>query len=186
MYIIAGLGNPGLKYRHTRHNAGFDALDLMAKKNGIKINKKEKNALTGRGKIGGYDVLLVKPQTYMNNSGESVGALASYYKVDPKSQLIIISDDVTLDPGKLRIRKKGSAGGHNGLKSIIAHCHTEEFSRVRVGVGKLNPGDDMVAHVLSRLPKEDRKALEEAIERVPEAVTLMMAGKTDEAMSRYN
>lgn len=186
MYIIAGLGNPGLKYRHTRHNAGFDAIDHLAKELNVKISKKEKSALTGRCRFAGEDVLLVKPQTYMNNSGESIGALAAYYKVDPEKELIVLSDDVTLDAGKLRIRKKGSAGGHNGLKSIIAHCHTEGFSRIRIGVGKLGPGDDMITHVLTKMSKDDRIEMKKAISNVPGALELMISGNTEEAMNRYN
>ncbi|MCR4797897.1 MAG: aminoacyl-tRNA hydrolase [Lachnospiraceae bacterium] len=185
MYMIAGLGNPGLKYRHTRHNAGFDALDVMAKEYGIPIKKREKNGITGTGVIGGEKVLLVKPQTFMNNSGECIGALASFYKVEP-SHVIVLSDDIQLDYGKLRIRRKGSAGGHNGLKSIIAHLHTEEFPRIRIGVGKMEPGDDQITHVLTRPLKNDRKLMEEAFSNATAAVELLLQGKIDEAMGKYN
>ena len=186
MYIIAGLGNPGLKYRHTRHNAGFDAMDYLAKKYDITIRKNENRALTGKGMIEGIPVLLVKPQTFMNNSGQSLGALTKFYKTDPKTEMIVLSDDVTLDAGNLRIRKKGSAGGHNGLKNIIACCQTEEFARIRIGVGKLPEHGDMIQHVLGKLPKEERKMEEEAFTRASEAVALIVQGRIDEAMNRYN
>ena len=186
MYLIAGLGNPGLKYRHTRHNAGFEAIDVIADQYGIKMGKEESKAKVGRGRINGQDVLLVKPQTYMNNSGESIGPLASYYKIDPKTQVIVLCDDVMLDPGRMRIRKKGSAGGHNGLKSIIQHLGTEEFTRVRLGVGKLEPEGDMVKHVLGHLPKEDRIKLERIYEDSCGVVEMLLEGRIDDAMSKYN
>ncbi|MEE3355220.1 MAG: aminoacyl-tRNA hydrolase [Candidatus Weimeria sp.] len=185
MFILAGLGNPGIKYRHTRHNAGFDVIDVLADRYNIPVRKSERNALTGQGVIEGEKVLLVKPQTFMNNSGECVGALASFYKVEP-SHVIVLSDDIQLDYGKLRIRRKGSAGGHNGLKSIIAHLHTEEFPRIRIGVGKMEPGDDQITHVLSRPLKSDRKLMEEAFSNAAAAVELLLQGKIDEAMGRYN
>ena len=129
MYVIVGLGNPGDKYARTRHNVGFDVIDLLAEQNGISVTERKHKALIGKGRIAGQAVILVKPQTFMNLSGESVGDILHFYKLDPAQDLIVISDDVALDPGTLRIRKKGSAGGHNGLKNIIAHCHTEEFMR---------------------------------------------------------
>ena len=185
MYIIAGLGNPGLRYRHTRHNAGFEAVDKVAKSCNISIRKKEKNAITGTGIIAGQKVLLVKPLTYMNNSGEAIGALASYYGVDA-SDVIVISDDVTQDAGAIRIRRSGSAGGHNGLKSIIAHLHTEDFPRIRIGVGKVPAGTDMVGHVLGHLRGEDKKKVSEAAADVTDIVGLIVSGRIDEAMNRYN
>ncbi len=186
MYMIAGLGNPGLHYSHTRHNAGFDAIDVIAKKYAIPIKKKECRALTGTGAIEGQKVLLVKPQTYMNLSGEAIGALADYYKLDPTSEILIISDDVALDVGRLRIRKKGSAGGHNGLKNIIANLHTDEFLRMRIGVGKLEAGGDMIEHVLHKPVVEDRKTLDEVYGRVAEAIPLIVSGDVDRAMNLYN
>ena len=186
MYIIAGLGNPGLKYRHTRHNAGFDAIDVIAKEYGIDVKKKEKQALVGKGIIGGEQVLLVKPQTFMNNSGESLRPLCDFYQVDPEEGLIVLSDDVTLDAGRLRIRRKGSAGGHNGLKSIIAHCKTEKFLRVRIGVGKLPEHGDMIKHVLGKLPKDERKMEEDALMDAATVVKLLVQGNVDEAMNRFN
>ena len=159
MYVIVGLGNPGDKYARTRHNVGFDVIDLLAEQNGISVTERKHKALIGKGRIAGQAVILVKPQTFMNLSGESVGDILHFYKLDPAQDLIVISDDVALDPGALRIRKKGSAGGHNGLKNIIAHCHTEEFMRVRIGVGKLPPNGDMIAHVLGRFAPEDRRGI---------------------------
>ena len=185
MYMLVGLGNPGLKYRHTRHNAGFDCLDAIAKKNGVTIKKKEKNGITGIGTIAGEKVLFVKPQTFMNNSGECVGALANFYKIAPE-QVIVISDDIELDCGRTRIRRKGSAGGHNGLKSIIAHLHSENFMRLRVGVGKLSPGDDLIIHVLSKPSKADRAKMEDAFENAADAVFHMVSGDIDRAMNLYN
>ena len=185
MHIIVGLGNPGLRYRNTRHNAGFEAIDLVSKKYNISIRKKEKNSLTGSGVIAGEKVLLVKPLTYMNNSGEAVGPLASYYGVEPKD-ILVISDDVMQDCGGLRIRRSGSAGGHNGLKSIISHLGTEAFPRIRIGVGQVPIGTDMVGHVLGKARGEDRKALAEAISHVPEIVELIISGDIDKAMNNFN
>lgn len=185
MYIIVGLGNPGLRYRHTRHNAGFEAIDRVAKTYNISIKKREKNALTGSGMIAGEKVLLVKPQTYMNKSGEAVGPLASYYGVAPE-QVLVLTDDVMQDCGGLRVKRKGSAGGHNGLKSIISHLGTEEFPRVRIGVGRLPVGVDMVGHVLGHLRGEDKKQVAEAISDVPKAVELIVSGSIDRAMNDFN
>ena len=185
MYIIVGLGNPGLRYHHTRHNAGFEAVDMVAKTFNIGIRKKEKRALTGAGTIAGERVLLVKPQTFMNNSGEAVGPLASYYGVDP-DHVIVISDDVMQDCGGIRIRAKGSAGGHNGLKSIISHLGTEAFPRIRIGVGRLPVGVDMVAHVLGKLRGEDKKRLAAAVADVPGIIELLVTGNLERAMNDYN
>lgn len=186
MYLIAGLGNPTLKYYHTRHNAGFEAIDVLASQVGIKIKKNEQRALTGTGVIDGQKVLLVKPQTYMNESGAAVGPLASYYGVDPEGEIILISDDVTLPPGQIRIRKKGSAGGHNGLKSIIQHLGTEQFARVRIGVGEVPEGSDMINHVLGHPNRADRSQMKKAYENAADAVRLIIAGRIEEAMNRYN
>ena len=186
MFLIAGLGNPGLKYSHTRHNAGFDALDVLADQYHISIKKKECRALTGAGLIEGVKVLLVKPQTFMNLSGEALQALLAYYNVNPETELLVISDDVALEIGKMRIRKKGSAGGHNGLKNIIAMLHTENFLRLRIGVGQPEPGDDMIGHVLRKPVSEDRKKLKEVYESAADAVALIVQGSTDKAMNLYN
>ena len=186
MYVIAGLGNPGLSYRHTRHNIGFDAIDVIAKKYSIKLSKSEFKAKTGTGVISGEKVILVKPQTYMNLSGEAIGPLIKYYKADPTKDLIVISDDVALEAGRIRIRKKGSAGGHNGLKDIIKHCGTEEFIRLRIGVGKPPVGQDMVSFVLGRNGKDERALLEDAFERAAEAAAVIMERGVDCAMNRFN
>ena len=186
MYVIVGLGNPGDKYARTRHNVGFDVIDLLSEQNGISVTERKHKALIGKGRIAGQAVILVKPQTFMNLSGESVGDILHFYKLDPAQDLIVISDDVALDPGTLRIRKKGSAGGHNGLKNIIAHCHTEEFMRVRIGVGKLPPNGDMIAHVLGRFVPEDRRLVELSYERAAQAIDCILSEDVDKAMSRYN
>ncbi len=186
MIIIVGLGNPGLKYRHTRHNAGFDSIDAIAASCRVRIDKKARKSLYAEAVIAGRKAILVKPQTYMNSSGESVAEWVNFYKVDPASELIVISDDVTLDCGNMRIRKKGSAGGHNGLKSIIADVGTEDFLRIRIGVGKLEPGDDLIGHVLRKPRREDRLKIAEAAERCIGAVELLAAGECDRAMNEYN
>ncbi len=186
MYVIAGLGNPGDKYNHTRHNAGFDAIDILAEKYNIPVRELKFKGLIGKGFIEGENVLLVKPMTYMNNSGECIGEIMRYYHLDPEEDLVILSDDVTLDPGVIRVRKKGSAGGHNGLKDIIAHCDTQNFPRVRIGVGKLPVHGDMIAHVLGHLPAAERPYMQEGLQHAAEAAILVMQQKTEEAMNIYN
>lgn len=186
MFVIVGLGNPTAQYEGTRHNAGFDVIDVLAEKYNISVDARKCRAFCGKGVIAGQKVLLVKPQTYMNLSGESVGGIVNYYKIDPESELLVIYDDISLDVGQLRIRKKGSAGGHNGLKNIIAHCHTEEFMRVRIGVGKLPPNGDMIAHVLGRFAPEDRRLVELSYERAAQAIDCILSEDVDKAMSRYN
>lgn len=185
MFLIAGLGNPGTKYEHTRHNAGFDTIDALAEKYGIEIKKSERKALSGQGVINGEKVILIKPQTFMNLSGESVGDFVNFYKLDPETQLIVFSDDVTLEAGNIRIRKKGSAGGHNGLKNIIEHVGTDKFVRIRLGVGIFKSGD-MADFVLSRLPQEDRQFFDEAKKRACKAAELVLAGDVNEAMNEFN
>ena len=184
MYIIAGLGNPGTKYEKTRHNAGFEVIDALSEKYNIPLSESKHKAIYGRGMIGSAKVMLVKPQTFMNLSGESIGELARYYEVDPEEEIIVISDDIALEPGMIRIRKKGSAGGHNGLKNIIAHLGTQDFKRIRIGVGANE--DDLISHVLGRLPESDRKAFEEAVDHAVCAVTMILDGDTDGAMNKYN
>ena len=186
MILIAGLGNPGTKYEHTRHNAGFDTIDELAARHGIDIKKSERKALSGEGIIAGQKVILIKPQTFMNLSGEAVGDFASFYKLDPATQVVMFSDDVELDCGRIRIRKKGSAGGHNGLKNIIEHLGTDQFVRIRVGVGRLAPHGDMIAHVLGRMNSEDRKLFDEASAHACEACELIIKGDVDAAMNKYN
>lgn len=185
MYIIAGLGNPGKEYEHTRHNVGFDTIDFIAQKNGISVTEKKAKALVGSGYIEGQKVLLVKPQTFMNLSGDSISELVNFYKIDPE-ELIVIYDDISLEPGNLRIRRKGSAGGHNGMKSIIARCGSDGFPRVKVGVGAKPDGWDLAAHVLARFSNDDRALVEEAIADAADAVRLMVSDEVDEAMNLYN
>jgi PTH1 family peptidyl-tRNA hydrolase len=185
MYIIAGLGNPGEKYDNTRHNAGFLTIDALASKYNIDVREKAHKALIGKGVIEGQKVILAKPQTYMNVSGESIRALVDYYKI-VQEELIIIFDDISLEPGQLRIRKQGSAGGHNGIKDIIRQLGTEKFLRIKVGVGAKPKGWDLADHVLGRFSTEDRKLVDEAIEKAAKAVDIMISQGVDAAMNEYN
>lgn len=187
-WIVAFLGNPGAKYAKTRHNAGFLAADAVERECGVKINKIKYKSLTAVSVIGGDPVLLMKPQTYMNLSGEAVGEAARFYKVDP-SRIIIVSDEMHLAPGKLRVRKKGSAGGHNGLKSIIAHLGTDEFPRVRIGVGepeRVQDGDEIIDWVIGSVPSEDMRKIEQAAARAAEAVTCYIQYGAETAMNQFN
>jgi PTH1 family peptidyl-tRNA hydrolase len=185
-YIIAGLGNPGSKYEMTRHNAGFLAMDLLAIEENINIKKLKFHALVADASIGGKKCLLMKPQTMMNNSGEAIGEAARFFKV-PADRIIVMFDDVSLDVGQTRIRRKGSAGGHNGIKSIISHLGSEDFPRVKIGVGKQpDPEYDLVDWVLGRFPKEQEADLKKALENTVEAVRLIVDGQTEEAMNRFN
>lgn len=185
MYLIAGLGNPSKTYEGTRHNVGFSMIDVIGSKFDIDVTTKKHKALVGRGVIDGMRVILAKPQTYMNLSGESIREIADFYKIEPEN-IIIIYDDISLDVGQLRIRKKGSAGGHNGVKNIIAHLGTQEFPRIKVGIGNKPEGWDLADYVLSRYSKAEQEALEEAAEDVVGALKLMLADDIDGAMNRYN
>lgn len=185
MYIIAGLGNPTKTYDGTRHNAGFYVIDRIAKDYNISIDGKKHKALYGKGVIEGQKVILAKPQTYMNLSGESIREMADYYKVGPEN-ILIIYDDVSLDVGQLRIRKKGSAGGHNGIKSIIAHLQTTEFARIKVGVGEKPSGWDLADYVLGKFSGEDKKRIDEAAGDASDAVGIILGQDIDSAMNRYN
>lgn len=187
MYLVAGLGNPEKKYDLTRHNVGFDMLDVFASKQGISLNKLKFKAVYGEGSICGERVILAKPQTYMNNSGESVGAIASFYKIPPQN-IIVICDDINFDTGVIRIRAKGSDGGHNGLKSIIYHLSSDQFPRIKVGVGaKPSPDYDLAAHVLGRFSKDDIAKLDKTAENVNGAIeSIIRRGSCDEAMNKYN
>ena len=185
-FIVAGLGNPGFEYEGTRHNAGFCALDYIASKCSCKVRDSKFKALTGIAVMNGKNVLLMKPQTYMNNSGEAVSAAASFYKISPQN-VIVISDDVCQKPGKIRIRKSGSAGGQKGLKSIIEHLGTEDFPRIRIGVGeKPCPEYDLAAWVLGKVPDEDRKLMESRFDDVYDAIPMIMDGRFDDAMGSFN
>ena len=186
MILIAGLGNPTKRYEKTRHNIGFDVVDAFAKQYDIEIKQKKCNALCGSGMIAGQKVLLVKPQTYMNNSGEAIGALVDFYKLDPETQLLVIYDDISLDPGFIRIRLKGSAGGHNGMKSIIQHVGTQVFARIKIGVGEKPKEWDLADYVLGHFSKEDRILVEDALEDAIVAGELILSGKSTEAMNRFN
>ncbi|MBE5997134.1 MAG: aminoacyl-tRNA hydrolase [Lachnospiraceae bacterium] len=186
MYLIVGLGNPGREYQRTRHNVGFEALDELIAKYGIGAPQSKFRAMLGKGVIGTEKVIAVKPLTYMNLSGEAVRAVVDYYKIDPETELIVISDDVDLEPGRLRIRKSGSAGGHNGLKSIIQHLGTEKFLRIRIGVGGKKDGWDLADHVLGKIPEEERAVIGEALKKAAEAAACVVTDGADIAMNRYN
>lgn len=185
MYIIVGLGNPTSQYDGTRHNIGFACIDYLAKEYNIVMDFAKHKAICGKGMIDGQKVLLAKPLTYMNLSGESVRQLVDYYKIS-EEELIIIYDDISLDVGQLRIRKKGSAGGHNGIKSIIAHLNTMEFPRIKVGVGNKPAGWDLADYVLGRFPKEEEPMVTESIEHAASACREMMVDGIEAAMNRYN
>ena len=165
---------------------GFRVIDLLAEKYHIDMNMKKHKAVCGTGVIEGRKVMLLKPQTFMNLSGESIREAVDFYKIDPETELIVIYDDISLAPGNLRIRKKGSAGGHNGMKNIILHLGTQVFSRIRVGVGEKPAGWDLADHVLGRFSPEDREKFDDAVKEAVDAVTLMVQDRTDEAMNRYN
>lgn len=185
MYLIAGLGNPTREYDKTRHNAGFSVIDVLADKYGIDVSDRKHKALCGKGVIEGEKVLLLKPQTFMNLSGESIREAVDYYKIDPED-LIVIYDDISLDPGQLRIRLKGSAGGHNGIKNIIAHLGTQEFPRIKVGVGAKPPKMDLADYVLGRFSAEEQKVMDEAFIEAAEAAVMMMRDGAERAMNHYN
>jgi PTH1 family peptidyl-tRNA hydrolase len=185
-YVIAGLGNPGMEYEGTRHNAGFFTIDTLAEQAGVTIDRLRFKGKTAEATIGGKRCLLPKPTTYMNNSGESVVQALEFYKIDA-ANLIVIYDDISLAPGKLRIRRKGSHGGHNGMRSIIELTGRDDFERIKMGVGKKpHPDYDLAKWVLGKFKKEDADKLKEAADNACECVKLMVQGKTDEAMNKYN
>mgnify|MGYP003326452654 CR=1 FL=1 len=185
-FIVAGLGNPDEKYTFTRHNAGFLALDYISQKIGADVKNLKFKSLVGRTFIGGHSVLLMKPQTYMNKSGEAVKAAADFYKIPPE-KIIVISDDVHQSPGKMRIRRSGSSGGQKGLGDIIEKMGTEDIPRIRIGVGeKPTPEYDMASWVLGKIPEEDQKKLFSVFGCVNDALPLILDGKTEDAMGKYN
>ena len=186
MFLIAGLGNPDKKYEKTRHNIGFDTVDALAEKYNISITEKKHKALCGSGVIEGVKVILAKPQTYMNLSGESIAEIVNFYKLDPESEMLIIFDDISLAPGNIRVRKKGSAGGHNGIKNIIQERGTQKFVRIKVGVGAKPQGWDLADYVLGRFGSEDRKLVDEAQDRACKAVELILSDGPDAAMNEFN
>lgn len=186
MFIIAGLGNPTKEYDNTRHNIGFATIDALADKYDISVMDIKNKALTGKGIINGQRVILVKPLTFMNLSGESIRPLADYYKIDVETQLIVISDDISLPPGQIRVRKKGSAGGHNGLKNIIRNLGSEGFQRIRIGVGEKPKGYDLADYVLGHFSKEEKPLMEEGVEKAVKAAEIMLTGDVDQAMNEFN
>lgn len=185
MKLIVGLGNPGSEYAKTRHNVGFMLVDALAEDMGISLWKEKENAEVAEGRIGSEKVMLVKPQTYMNRSGEAVGPLMRWYKLEPQD-VIVIHDDMDIPVGAVRIRQKGSSGGHNGLKSLISHLGGENFPRVRIGIGRPLPNWTVVNHVLAAIPQEDREKVEEAVKYLVPAVKAMVTEGVDAAMNKYN
>lgn len=186
MYLIAGLGNPTEKYDKTRHNVGFETIDLLAARFQVKMKKRAFNAMAGKAQIGGEQVLLVKPLTYMNLSGNAIAAAARFYKINPEKELIVIYDDADLDAGRLRLRMKGSAGSHNGMKSIIERVGTGNFPRIRIGIGTRPEHIDMVDYVLGRFDKETRPLMEEAFSKAADAAVDIVEHGIDHAMNRFN
>ena len=185
-YIVVGLGNPGAQYSNTRHNAGFIAIDALAEKYSVKIDRAKYKALTAEATIGGKRVLLMKPQTFMNLSGEAVGEAARFYKIEP-SCVIVLSDDISLDVGKLRVRRKGSAGGHNGLKSINEHLGSEDYPRLKIGVGqKPHPAYDLADWVLSAFSADELKKLAEVNDIIAQGIEKIILGDVDGAMQICN
>ena len=185
-WMIVGLGNPGKEYENTRHNAGFICMDAISKKLGVAVNKSKYKALIAETMIADKRVLLMLPQTYMNLSGEAVSAAASFYKIPPQ-QILVISDDISLDVGKMRVRRKGSHGGQKGLKSITEQLGSSDFPRIKIGVGqKPHPEYDLAAWVLSNFTADERKAIADVAEKSVDACRLIISGKTDEAMNRFN
>lgn len=186
MYIIAGLGNPGKQYEGTRHNIGWQVLDELAEKYKIRILESKFKGLAGKGMIENEKVILLKPLTYMNLSGESVGEAVRFFKIDVRSELIVIADDISLEPGQIRMRKKGSAGGHNGLKNIIAHLGDENFIRMKIGVGDKPEGYELADYVLGHFSKEEEKVLSESRKNAVLAIETILRDGVDKAMNLYN
>lgn len=186
MYLIVGLGNPGNQYYNTRHNAGFAAVDHLAEQCDISLTEIKHKAAYGKGRIDGQKVILAKPLTFMNLSGEAIRQLADYYKIEVEEQLIVIYDDIALPPGQLRIRKKGSAGGHNGIKNIIAQLGTQEFHRIRIGVGEKPKGYDLVDYVLGHFNDEEKVIMSRGYEQAADAARMIMDQGADAAMNAFN
>ena len=186
MYIIAGLGNPKTEYKNTRHNVGFDVIDVLSDKYQIPMDMKKHRAICGKGMIECEKVILAEPQTFMNLSGLSILELVNYYKIDPASELIVVYDDIDLEPGQIRIRKQGSAGGHNGMKSVIGGLNTQDFIRIRMGVGDKPKQYDLADYVLGHFTKEEREVVDEAVIRATEAIHIILTNGVDQAMNRFN
>ncbi|MBE7010771.1 MAG: aminoacyl-tRNA hydrolase [Ruminococcaceae bacterium] len=185
MYVILGIGNPGKQYENTKHNIGFISLDYLAASCGIQINKIKHKALIGEGRLAGEKVILVKPQTYVNLSGESLRMIMDFYKLTPE-ELIVIYDDVSLEQGRVRIRAKGSDGGHNGIKSIIYHLQSDDFCRIKIGVGTPPPHYDLADWVLSKFSNEEIKVVSQVVDKVPDMVAEIMKNGPQSAMNRFN
>ena len=185
MYLIIGLGNPEEEYGRTRHNMGFNVINKLSNKYGIEVNKKKFDGLCGDGIIEGEKVILLKPQTYMNLSGKSIVQVVNFYKI-PLQNVIVIYDDIDIEPGLIRIRKKGSSGSHNGMKSVIAELGTGEFMRVRVGIGKPKYDGDMINYVIGAVPEEEQKELEKGVEKAKEAVIEILRSGIDTSMNKFN
>ena len=186
MYLVVGLGNPGKQYEATRHNMGFDTVDRLVEDYNVPQGGVKFNAMYGKTMIGGEKVILMKPLSFMNLSGGPVREMANYFKIDPESELIVIYDDIDLEPGQLRIRKQGSAGGHNGIKSIIAHVGGQVFPRIKVGVGEKPPKYDLADYVLGHFSKAEREKMAEGFEEAACAVEMIVGGDIPGAMNRYN
>lgn len=185
MYYIVGLGNPGLQYENTRHNVGFMTIDYLANKYDIDVRKSKFKSLYGQGEISGHKVMLIKPQIYMNNSGEAVREIRNFYKFDI-DKLIVIYDDIDIDFGTIRIRKKGSAGSHNGMKSIIYQIQDDQFPRIKVSIGKKPEKWDLANFVLSGFSKEEAEILEDEIRIAAEAIEIILKDDVDKAMNKFN
>lgn len=186
MYIVVGLGNPTRQYEGTKHNVGFDTIDFLVDEYRVPSSGVKPKAMYGKGVIAGQKVILAKPLTYMNLSGESVAELVNYYKIDPEEELVVIYDDINLAPGYIRVRKKGSAGGHNGIKNIIAQLGSDKFKRIRVGVGEKPKNWDLADYVLSPFSKEERTQVDEAIRHAADALEMIVQDDIDSAMNKYN
>ena len=185
MYLIIGLGNPEEEYSKTRHNMGFNAINKIAEKYEIEMKKTKFNGIYGRGNIEGEKVMLIKPQTYMNLSGKCVKEFVEFYKIE-SDKILIIYDDMDIEPGKIKIRKKGSSGGHNGIKSIIEELGTEEFSRIRIGIGKPQYKNDKINYVIGEIQEEDIEKLEEGVDKAKDAVIEILKNGIDTAMNKFN
>lgn len=185
MHLIVGLGNPEEEYARTRHNMGFDTINKIAKNNNIEINKNKFNSLYGTGTIEGEKVVLLKPQTYMNLSGNAVRDFMNFYKIK-ENELIVIFDDLDIEPGTIKIRKKGSSGTHNGMKSVVHEIQTENFARIRIGIGNPKYKNDLLNYILTRIPDEEYKVLENATDNAAKAVNEIIKNGIDSAMNKYN
>ena len=186
MFLIVGLGNPGKQYENTRHNVGFDAIDVLVDEYRIPSSGKQHKAMYGKGVIEGQKVILAKPLTYMNLSGEAVRVMVDYYKIDPETELLVIFDDISLAPGNIRIRKKGSAGGHNGVKSIIQHLNTQVFKRIKIGVGEKPSGYDLADYVLGHFSKAEWAEMTDAFDRASQAAAKLLTEDAEHVMNEFN